>query len=307
MGRVQFCHPLLHARDWQDRPQLDDVCRWWSDGGSGVCSLIGIGGAGKTAIADRFLQVLPGAMPPRADLPKRSDLRPLEQLFVFSFYDAPNPDSFFASLFNFLVRLAAGEECRCDAVVKGPAADRPPSYEQTLLALESAGPCLLVLDGHAHKDNDSTEHSKRWLDRLREHLEPLVQQENITLCSDQDIDHGEDWHNRIQAQLNGARAAVLLVSPAFLASKYIRNSELPVLLKHAKDKGVRIIPVILKPCLFADTKFKYPDPKLGPEEFLLSSLQAVGSLDKALSEMTEGEQDRALLSVAQTLARLANP
>ena len=160
---------------------------------------------------------------------------------------------------------------------------------------------------YAHKDNESTDPSKRWLDRLREHLEPLVQQDNITVCSDQETDLGDDWHDHIQTHLNGARAAVLLVSPAFLASKYIRNSELPVLLKNAKDQGVRIIPVILRPCLFTETKFKYPDPNTGPEEFLLSSLQAAGSPTRALSEMNEGEQDRALLKVAQTLAKLTNP
>jgi hypothetical protein len=164
-----------------------------------------------------------------------------------------------------------------------------------------------IFVSYAHKDNESDSPSNRWLDRLREHLEPLVQQDAITLCSDKEIDLGDDWHAFIQKQLNGACAAVLLVSLAFLASRYIRNSELPVLLKNARDKGVRIIPVILRPCLFAEAKFKYPDAKTGPEEFLLSSLQAAGSSSKALSEMSEGEQDRELLKVAQTLAKLANP
>ncbi len=48
-------HTLLRARDWQDRPQFDQVCDWWRDGGQVVCALVGMGGAGKTAIADRFL------------------------------------------------------------------------------------------------------------------------------------------------------------------------------------------------------------------------------------------------------------
>jgi hypothetical protein len=92
-----------------------------------------------------------------------------------------------------------------------------------------------------------------------------VQQDNITVCSDQDIGLGDDWHGDIQAHLNAARAAVLLVSPAFLASKYIRNNELPVLLRNAKASGVKIIPVILRPCLFEETKSstptRSPDPR----------------------------------------------
>ena len=77
-----FVHSLLRARDWQDRPQLDAVCRWWADGGTGVCALIGIGGAGKTAVADRFLQMLPDVLPPHPDVPKRTDLRVFRQGFT---------------------------------------------------------------------------------------------------------------------------------------------------------------------------------------------------------------------------------
>ncbi len=50
-----LCHRLLRARDWQDQPEVEAVCQWWRGGGPGVCSLAGIGGAGKTAIADGFL------------------------------------------------------------------------------------------------------------------------------------------------------------------------------------------------------------------------------------------------------------
>ncbi len=164
-----------------------------------------------------------------------------------------------------------------------------------------------IFISYAHRDNESSDSSKRWLDRLREQLEPLVQQGEIAVCSDQDIELGADWHVHIQKHLDGAHAAVLLVSPAFLASKYIRNSELPVLLRNASNRGVKIIPILLRPCLFAESKFKYPDPQTGPEEFTLASLQAAGTPAKTLSEMNEGEQDRALLKVAQTIARLANP
>ena len=62
-NRTFIAHPLLRARDWQHREQLDRVCQWWRDGGSGVCALIRIGGAGKTVIAARFLQRLPGVLP----------------------------------------------------------------------------------------------------------------------------------------------------------------------------------------------------------------------------------------------------
>jgi WD40 repeat protein len=163
-----------------------------------------------------------------------------------------------------------------------------------------------VFISYAHADNRSSDPWRRWLDRFIEFLQPLVSQENFTLCSDQDIKIGDQWHGRIQVQLNAARAVVLLVSPAFLASDYIRNSELPVILKNAADRGVRIFPILISPSLFARAKYKYPDPKSGPEEFTLASLQAANASSKTLVEMTEGEQNRVLLEVAEQLADLLN-
>lgn len=93
-----FVHSLLRAHDWQHRPQLDAVCQWWRNGGRGVLALVGMGGAGKTAIVERFLRVLPGGLPPDPDVPKDGTLPTPHGVFVFSFYDAPNPEAFFESL-----------------------------------------------------------------------------------------------------------------------------------------------------------------------------------------------------------------
>jgi len=157
---------------------------------------------------------------------------------------------------------------------------------------------------YARADNDSVNPSERWLDRLLIHLQPLVLQGQVSTWSDQQIETGEFWETAIQMQLQQARAAILLVSPDFLASNYIRNNELPVLLKRAMEHGLTILPIVLKPCLFAETRFKYPDPKIGPDEFSLSSLQAAYSPSKGLSGMSEHEQDRVLVSVAQRLLKL---
>lgn len=67
-----------------------------------MCALIGIGGAGKTAIVNRFLQVLPGFTLLVSDVAKRNDLPVPERLFVFSFENAANPDEFFAELAEWL-------------------------------------------------------------------------------------------------------------------------------------------------------------------------------------------------------------
>jgi hypothetical protein len=186
--------------------------------------------------------------------------------------------------------------------------------QQFIIKIEESKPMLpsnarAVFISYAHADNQSPDPQKRWLDRFVEFLQPLVSQEDFTLCSDQDIKIGQNWHEHIQAHLSGAKAVVLLVSPAFLASSYIRNSELPVILKNAAEQGVRIFPILISPSVYERAKYKYPDPKTGPQEFTLSSIQAANPPSETLIEMTEGAQNRVLKKVADQLADLlsANP
>ncbi|MEE8525734.1 MAG: TIR domain-containing protein [Thermoanaerobaculia bacterium] len=146
--RIHVAHRLLRARDWQDRAQFARLCDWWRSGAGGVCALVGIGGAGKTAIADRFVRSLPGVLAD-PDVAVDESLRPPRGLFVFSFYDAPNPDAFFAELAAWLDDAAEG------ATV---------SYERTVRRLEREEGVLLVLDG-LEKVQDTGERTG-WFGRL---------------------------------------------------------------------------------------------------------------------------------------------
>jgi hypothetical protein len=164
-----------------------------------------------------------------------------------------------------------------------------------------APPKTSVFVCYARADNQPP---KRWLDRLLEHLSPLFQQEDLAVWSDQRLKVGDEWDSEIQRQLGVVKVAVLLVSPAFLASKYIANSELPVLLRRARDDGLKILPVLLSPSLFYKTRFKWPDPKTGPQEFTLSSLQTAGAPSETLSEMTEAQQDRVFVALAERILEI---
>jgi hypothetical protein len=158
---------------------------------------------------------------------------------------------------------------------------------------------------YAHQDNESSDRNERWLDRLQQQLAPLELEGQVEIWSDKKLELGDDWHDKIQATLRQVKAAVLLVSPAFLASKYIRDSELPVLLKNAKEQGVKIFPVLLRQCLWQETKFKYPDSKECPEELSLASIQAPTT--QPLNSLPEHEQDKVLYQVAQRIYQIVNP
>ena len=158
-----------------------------------------------------------------------------------------------------------------------------------------------VFISYAHGDNTSADPAKRWLDRLLQHITPLVRQRDLSIWSDQDLRMGDEWQEEIRRSLERASAAVLLVSPAYLASEYVHNNELPILLKRAKDRGLVILPIILRPCLFDETLFRYPDPVHGPDQLTLSALQTANPQARPLSAMNEAEQDEVLLSVAKRL------
>jgi hypothetical protein len=135
-------------------------------------------------------------------------------------------------------------------------------------------------------------------------LVPLKFNEQVCPWSDRDIRAGEGWQNAIDGQLREyAKAAVLLVSPPYLASDFVRNDELPVLLKRAQDNGISVISVILRHCFFKEALFRYPHPS-GPQTLSLSVFQAINSPELPLSAMTLAEQDWVLKSVGLRLLEI---
>jgi len=171
--------------------------------------------------------------------------------------------------------------------------------------MEIGHPRLPVFVSYAHEDNEGKEAKERWLDRLLQMLKPLKLNDQVCAWSDKDIQPGRNWKEAIEFQLREyAKAAVLLVSPAFLASDFIRNGELPVLLKRSEDEGLTVIPVILRSCLFEEAKFRYPDHEVGPQTVSLSVFQAINSPKRPLVSMTEGEQDEVLKAIGLQLKNI---
>jgi hypothetical protein len=105
----------------------------------------------------------------------------------------------------------------------------------------SSTPRLFISYSHA---------DRQCLERLLIHLRPLERAKLIACWSDTNIRTGDKWRKEIQKNIDEAAIAILLVSADFLASEFIVNNELPPLLMGAEARGVRILPVILKPCGF---------------------------------------------------------
>jgi hypothetical protein len=138
-----------------------------------------------------------------------------------------------------------------------------------------------VFVSYSHRD-------KEWLERLQIHLRPLQRDGVLEVWDDTQLKGGAVWRQELEAALSSATATVLLISASFLASDFIVNEEVAALLLAAREKGTRILPLIVSWSAFARTPS-------------LSQFQAINDPERPLSDLSYGEQERVLDKVAQTL------
>ena len=91
----------------------------------------------------------------------------------------------------------------------------------------------MIFVSYSHQD-------ETWRKRFETMSKPLSRAESMRFWSDRDIKAGE-WEKQIETAIQGAVAAVLLVSDNFLASDYIIEKELPYLLRAHKARGLMIL------------------------------------------------------------------
>lgn len=140
-----------------------------------------------------------------------------------------------------------------------------------------------VFYSYSHKDADLRE-------RLGTYLAPLKQQLKISEWHDRKIEPGADWDTEISAQLDSADLILLLVSADFLASEYCFGAEVEKSLLRLKRGDVKVVPVLLKPCLWEESRF--------------SELQMIPRDAKPITSWTS--VDDALKDVASEIRKLVS-
>ena len=133
---------------------------------------------------------------------------------------------------------------------------------------------------YSHRD-------RRWVDRLLVHLKPLERGISTDIWEDSRIKPGARWRSEIENALNNACAAILVISADFLASDFVMNDEVPVLLQAAETRGTLIMPLIIAPSLFGQSS--------------LSCFQSVNSPASPLAKLSSHQRDQVLVRLATSI------
>jgi hypothetical protein len=139
-----------------------------------------------------------------------------------------------------------------------------------------------IFISYSHKD-------RKWLDMLQTNLKPLIRGGEIKLWDDTRINAGSLWREEIGKALATAKAAVLLVSPDFLASDFISAHELPRLLEAAKDKdeGLKILWLAVRWSMYQNTE--------------IERYQALNDPLRPLAEFSGALRDKALVQICERI------
>jgi len=125
---------------------------------------------------------------------------------------------------------------------------------------------------------------RAFLERFWTHLSPQETLYGLQSWDDSRIQPGDIWLDQIEQALARAQVALLLVSPDFLASDFIRRKVLPCLFEAAQNDGLKILWVPLLPCSWK--RFRQ-----------IEQYQAVIPVNPTLAEMGEVERDRAMVGI----------
>lgn len=149
---------------------------------------------------------------------------------------------------------------------------------------------LRVFISYAHEDEEKF----KFKTQLIKVLAGMKRHGVIDTWEDSQIRAGDDWYQEIQTAMSQCDLALLLVSFDFIASPFINKEEVPLLLKRRQSEGMRVIPIIIRPCYW----------EIEP---VLKDLQVLPKYGKPVISFSQdpGGQDKAWKEIAQEIENVA--
>jgi small GTP-binding protein len=146
---------------------------------------------------------------------------------------------------------------------------------------------LKIFISYSHKD-------EKFKDELVTMLAGLKRRGIVDAWQDGRLEAGDEWYQSIQVAMDDCDLALLLVSPDYLASRFIQEEEQPKLLERREEMQLRVIPIIIRPCTWAS------EPVLKDIQTLPKNGKAVIKFPKA-----NGARDQVWADIATAIEKRA--
>lgn len=137
---------------------------------------------------------------------------------------------------------------------------------------------------YSHGDDEQ----RRWVERLGVFLDAVRGELPLDVWDDRRIGSGEQWRSEIESAVSKAAAAILLVGPGFLASEFIRETELPPILRAADANSLRLYPLVVAYAPW--------------QQSVLEQYQAFNNPAEPLEALPESDQNMWLNRLVTTIA-----
>ena len=138
---------------------------------------------------------------------------------------------------------------------------------------------------YSRKDSD-------WVSRLRTLMRPAERRGLLSCWIDSDIRAGSPFEPQLLAKLHNARAALLLVSPSLLRSRYVQEIEIPAFIKRLESDQFHLFWTLLEECEWQ----KIP---------VLHDIQAIGDVKTSISaSSTRSDEQCRLIEVVETITKV---
>jgi formylglycine-generating enzyme required for sulfatase activity len=132
-----------------------------------------------------------------------------------------------------------------------------------------------------------------WVQAVRSRLGPLESRYGVALWTEAQIASGRQWERDVSDAIDRAKVAIVLLSPAYLASEMRMHDELQRLVERARKGSLYLAWTCVERCDWKQTP--------------LEGIQAVHDPDKPLTNLTLKDQERALAQLAAQVAAFLEP
>lgn len=107
---------------------------------------------------------------------------------------------------------------------------------------DSSKPKIFI--SYSHVDEE-------WMKFVEKKLEARFQ-DDFEIWQDREIKLGEEWFDKIINAIHDTKIAILLISDDFLTSDFIAKEEIPRFTQLAREKQLKIVPVIIRSCAWKE-------------------------------------------------------